>query len=511
MRLLKQSSTAQGLTFLMVQSSDHITPATGLAPTVTLSKAGAAFAAPAGAVSEIGNGWYRVAGNATDTNTLGSLILHATAAGADPTDREYAVVAFDPQSATNLGLSDVTAIKGKTDNLPAAPASETNATTNTSNILAAIGNQGSAVYCQVNIPPVLERPDAGSETFKIIVIMHDEGNVPTDIDAAGNPTVLLYNSATGTSRAGRLSAWTHPSTGRYEATYTNSVGDPLEHLQWEISGTVGGVVRRAVPSMQLTDVTAVDFTAQDRAMLDAIEDRVTISLPSGVAPGSTGGLPVVDGNGRVKAKVEAIDNDAITGNSIAASGVAKFWDALTSGITTNGSIGKLAKDVLTSLSAMITGNKYTAAALENAPTGSGGGGGGAGGNVSAYLLGKMGSLRSSGCGCSCRGGCGCSRPFRLYRGDTREYPIWLEGSADTIVAIPEGATAQLWNDLERLPDPAFEVTDPRRYYGVVQLDSAYWAAAEMVNARGNHYLRLVDEDGNILTQIDWIINVPGEG
>lgn len=105
MRLLKQSSTAQPLVFLMIDSTGHINGKTGLTPTVTLSKSGGAFGSPSGAVSEIANGWYKVAGNATDTDTLGPLILHATGTGADPTDVEFEVVAFDPQVATNLGLS----------------------------------------------------------------------------------------------------------------------------------------------------------------------------------------------------------------------------------------------------------------------------------------------------------------------------------------------------------------------------------------------------------------------
>jgi hypothetical protein len=108
---IKQGQTAQPLAFLMVDSVDHITGKTGLSPTVTLSKNGAAFGAPAGAVSEIGNGWYKIAGNATDADTLGPLLLHATATGADPTDDRFDVVAYDPQSATNLGL---TALPGAT-------------------------------------------------------------------------------------------------------------------------------------------------------------------------------------------------------------------------------------------------------------------------------------------------------------------------------------------------------------------------------------------------------------
>ena len=96
-----QSSTQSALLFLMIDSSDHVTGKTGLSPTVTLSKNGAAFGAPTGAVTEISSGWYKVAGNATDTNTLGPLALHATATGADPTDILVAnVVAVDPQVAT---------------------------------------------------------------------------------------------------------------------------------------------------------------------------------------------------------------------------------------------------------------------------------------------------------------------------------------------------------------------------------------------------------------------------
>lgn len=110
MRLLKQSSTEQPLTFLMVQSSDHITGATGLTVTVTLSKNGGSYASPSGAVTEVGNGQYKVAPNATDTNTLGPLWLHATGTGADPSDIYFDVIGFDPQLA-NLAVNLV-AIQG---------------------------------------------------------------------------------------------------------------------------------------------------------------------------------------------------------------------------------------------------------------------------------------------------------------------------------------------------------------------------------------------------------------
>lgn len=102
---VKQSSTAYPLVFLMVDSTDHVTAKTGLSPTVTLSKAGGSFASPSGSVTEIGSGWYKVAGNATDAGTLGPLILHATGTAADPVDILYEVVAFDPQDSVRLGLT----------------------------------------------------------------------------------------------------------------------------------------------------------------------------------------------------------------------------------------------------------------------------------------------------------------------------------------------------------------------------------------------------------------------
>ena len=102
--LLKQASTGRALLFLLVDSGDHLTGKTGLSPTVTLSKNGASFAAPSGSVTELSNGWYKVSGNATDTGALGPLLLHATAAGADPCDDRFEVVAFDPDTTGSGGI-----------------------------------------------------------------------------------------------------------------------------------------------------------------------------------------------------------------------------------------------------------------------------------------------------------------------------------------------------------------------------------------------------------------------
>src|SRR2546430_17290735 len=93
MVLLKQS-TSRSRMILMIDSADHITGKTGLTLTVTLSKDGAAFAAMGGSVTEISSGWYKLALNTTDTNTLGDLAINATATGADPTDLSDPVLAL---------------------------------------------------------------------------------------------------------------------------------------------------------------------------------------------------------------------------------------------------------------------------------------------------------------------------------------------------------------------------------------------------------------------------------
>lgn len=97
---IAQAQTAEPLLFLMVDSSDHISPKTGLSPTVTISKNGTAFNTPSGEVSEVGNGWYKVAANADDSDTLGPLLLHATATNADPTDDQFDVVNYNPTAVT---------------------------------------------------------------------------------------------------------------------------------------------------------------------------------------------------------------------------------------------------------------------------------------------------------------------------------------------------------------------------------------------------------------------------
>ncbi len=89
-------SSTYPILFRMKAASDHVTGLTGLSPTVQIAKSGGSFAAPAGAVTEIGLGWYQWAGNATDRDTEGDLSVHITAATADPVDFKVPIVVHNP-------------------------------------------------------------------------------------------------------------------------------------------------------------------------------------------------------------------------------------------------------------------------------------------------------------------------------------------------------------------------------------------------------------------------------
>lgn len=108
---IQQGNTALPLRFLIVSSSDHITGATGKTPTVTIAKSdGLGFVTPAGAISELGSGWYTVAPHPSDASALGPLILHATASACDPADDEFLVVNYNPQATASQPTPDATTI-----------------------------------------------------------------------------------------------------------------------------------------------------------------------------------------------------------------------------------------------------------------------------------------------------------------------------------------------------------------------------------------------------------------
>mgnify|MGYP003440101650 FL=1 len=102
-------STTRPFNFLLIDETDHVSALTGATPSISISKNGGAFAAASGAITELANGWYSWAGNATDRNTNGELVVHVTATGADPFDGKIEIVPWDPFDSAGLGLSNLNA------------------------------------------------------------------------------------------------------------------------------------------------------------------------------------------------------------------------------------------------------------------------------------------------------------------------------------------------------------------------------------------------------------------
>ena len=119
MRILKQGTTPT-VVFLLVLASDGKTGATGLAVTVKLAKYGGSGSMTSGATATNSAtqidavnlpGWYQITLTAVETNTIGDLIIRATATGADQGDRLFVVESADI-SDLDVEIDTVLAMQG---------------------------------------------------------------------------------------------------------------------------------------------------------------------------------------------------------------------------------------------------------------------------------------------------------------------------------------------------------------------------------------------------------------
>jgi hypothetical protein len=305
---VQQSTTGQPLVFLIVGSSDHITGLTGATPTVTISKNGAAFASPAGAVTEIGNGWYKVAGNATDNATLGPLILNATATSGDPTSDQYPVVAYNPQDAVHLGLT-------------ALP--NTACTTNASLLTSGTGTDQLSVA-------------AG----KVLLQATQTGvTIPTVTTLTGQLTAAQI--ATG--------LWQDTTSGDF--TVASSIGKSL-FTSGAVPGAAGGLFIAGInAATTITSSLTTTFTGG----LTGSVGSVTGSVGSVTgAVGSISGVTFPAG---------------FSGLTSAAIATAVWTDTTSSDFTTTSSPGKIIVTQLGGAWSTTSSSVFSVASLANAPTG----------------------------------------------------------------------------------------------------------------------------------------------
>ena len=296
MLLLQQSeSTAaqRRIPVLLVDSGDGFSSETGvLTPTIEISKNGAAQAAGVGTWVEIGEGLYYYELTAAELNTVGFVNVRVIKTGVSRQFQGVAqVVAFDPYSAANLGLT----------NLDAAVSSRS------SHSAANVGSQ--------------------------ITADHGSGS---------------YQTATGFSSHSAADVWT--VTPRTLTSFGTLIADIWHHLLTAIT-TAGSIGRLIKDNIDATISSRSDFneTTDPVELLDSggaagtsaaelvvdVTAQVTSDHGAGSYQTATG-----------FSTHTAADVWTVTTRTLSSFGtlVADIWHQLLTGITLAGSIGRLLKD-----------------------------------------------------------------------------------------------------------------------------------------------------------------------
>lgn len=172
------------------------------------------------------------------------------------------------------------------------------------------------------VPDVIERPDVGTQTFRVELLLYDStGNMEAPDSA---PTLALVNQS-GTDLSARLDSTTMTlvSTGRYRSIYTAAVADALEQLVWTFSVTEGGATRLYGNTSVIVDTSAADFTAADRTKLNTLAADYTTARAAGLDA-----LPLLD----VAVSTRAPAATAVS-NAVLTSGRAAALDSLDAAVT----------------------------------------------------------------------------------------------------------------------------------------------------------------------------------
>jgi hypothetical protein len=345
----KQGSTDRPIPILLVSSSDHVTPVTGATVTVTLSKDGGAFVAAAGAITERGNGVYWLAGNATDRNTLGALVVYATAAGADPFHGAYTIVPWDPFNGMNLGVSalpDATA--GGAGGLPLQDA--------TGAVLADVR------FLDGHAPDYYLEPSSGQAYLAVNVQKWTGGDAPGLLSESGVQSALTSQGYT-VARAGRL-----------------------ENLDAAITTRLAPTVAGRTLDVAVTGEAGVDFSNLKQATSATTLNNITVPVVTSLsnAPADPAGVTTLLAR-LTDVRAGYLDKLNVAG-TLAHSGNADLFQADVSGLLTaaayttpdNAGIAAAATTAARLNTAMELDGavyRFTTQALEQAPAGGGSGGG----------------------------------------------------------------------------------------------------------------------------------------
>jgi hypothetical protein len=225
-------STARRV-LLKLFATGTTTAATGRTVAVTLSKNGAAFANPsAGATnaSELGSGWYFVDLTATDTNTLGDLVVRGTASGCDDTERLFAVVAASNRGMTALPTANPAASGG----IPTVDAGGRVAA-NTVQLAGQTVNATAAVTFPASVGTSTY---AGADTSGVTTLLN---RVPGAVALAGTAPTWYAAPPAGSTIAGEVWSASERKLSEFNFSVTLSAGQKIGLVDGSIGPASFGV------------------------------------------------------------------------------------------------------------------------------------------------------------------------------------------------------------------------------------------------------------------------------
>lgn len=373
-----KQSTAYTRTFKMIDSADHFSKKAGLTCTVSISKAGAAFAGAAGTVTEVANGWYKIALTTADTNTVGDLSFYITAAGADDTDfvdqvwvRDLADLAFPATSGRSMvvdasGLVDANTVKlGPTGSGTAQTARDigtsvllsTGTGTGQLDFTSGVVKANATQWVGGTIPAV------NVTGVPLVDAKYLLGTIFSTPTVAGIPNV---NAKTWNDLATVALPLVPTTAGR---TLDVSVGGEAG-LDWANIGsptTSVALTGTTIATTQKVDVDTIKTNPVVNAGTITFPTTATLASTTNITAGTvttatnlTNAPTAGDFTATMKTSLNnatpAVTVSDKTGFSLSAAGVQAIWDALTSALTTVGSIGKL---LVTNIDAAISGRMAT--------------------------------------------------------------------------------------------------------------------------------------------------------
>lgn len=307
---IKQSSASRALVFKLVAASDGYTAVTSAMPTVQIRKEGGSFISPNGAVTEINNGFYQVAANATDTNTLGTLLLHATAVGARPADMAYDIVANTAADvvAAVSALNDITATE-------AAAAVRLELTTELSRIDTTVSSRATpTTVWSAATRTLTDQSDSAGVTTLLT-------RLPGAITLTGGAVTV----ATNNDKTGYALSTAPPTAGANATAVRAELATELARIDATVSSRNATAPDNAGIAAIKAKTDNLPSDPADQSLIIAATDAVMARLGSPSGASIAADIAAIDGGG----------GGGATAGEIAGA----VWDELLAGHTTPGSAG----------------------------------------------------------------------------------------------------------------------------------------------------------------------------